>query len=110
MKKILVILSLIASFSLSAQIIEHFEPSSWWVGMKNPKVQVLVHGKNISQASVSLNYPGVKLLKINKVENPNYLFLDLQIAATAKPGTVKVNFLQKNNYLNPQIGLALFHL
>lgn len=63
--------------------------------MKNPKVQVLVHGKNISQASVSLNYPGVKLLKINKVENPNYLFLDLQIAATAKLGTVKVNFCKK---------------
>ncbi|WP_255065793.1 glycoside hydrolase family 13 protein [Lacihabitans sp. LS3-19] len=96
MKKILVILFLIASYSLSAQTIEHFEPSSWWIGMKNPKVQVLVHGNNISQASVSVNYTGVKLLKINKVENPNYLFLDLQIATTAKPGTVKFNFLQKN--------------
>ena len=61
--------------------------------MKWNKVQVMVHGENIAD-----NFPkikmgptganlatGVTLVKINRVENPNYIFLDLVIAPTAKP-------------------------
>ncbi|PSR56921.1 alpha-amylase [Adhaeribacter arboris] len=73
-----------------AQQITRMDPTFWWTGMKNPKLQLLVYGPDIAQTQVSVNYPGVKLDKINKVENPNYLFLDLTVAATAKPG--KLNF------------------
>ncbi|HLO44833.1 MAG TPA: glycoside hydrolase family 13 protein [Leadbetterella sp.] len=91
MKKILFIL-LIINLKSFGQVIEHFEPSSWWIGMKNPKLQVLVHGKEISTFSVNVNYSGVKLLKVNKTENPNYLFVDLTIAPNAKPGKVPFRF------------------
>jgi neopullulanase len=43
---------------------------------------------------VMLNYPGVKLLKVHKVENPNYLFLDLDISVTAKPGAFNISFVK----------------
>ncbi|MCU7551555.1 glycoside hydrolase family 13 protein [Chitinophagaceae bacterium LB-8] len=66
-------------------------PSNWWVGMKNPKVQLMVHGSNISENTFTINYPGVKLVKVNKVENPNYVFLDLTIAPLAKPGQLKIH-------------------
>jgi len=61
--------------------------------MKWNKLQVMVHGNSIGQwsNSISIKYPGVKLEKINKVENENYVFLDLSIAANAKPGTIKIN-------------------
>ena len=61
--------------------------------MKWNKVQVMVHGNSIGQwaNAISINYPGVRLEKINKVENENYVFLDLSIAANAKPGTIKIN-------------------
>jgi neopullulanase len=62
MKKLLVIL-LIISLKTFGQAIEHFEPASWWIGMKNPKLQVLIHGKDISTFSLNVNYPGVKLVK-----------------------------------------------
>jgi glycosidase len=66
-------------------------PTHWWVGMKNPAVQIMLHGKNIGASSFSINYPGVKVQKVFKAENPNYVFIDLLVSATAKPGTVKIN-------------------
>ncbi|MGG9972257.1 glycoside hydrolase family 13 protein [Ferruginibacter sp. SUN002] len=67
-------------------------PTNWWTGMKWNKVQIMIHGDAISNAGkgFSINYPGVKLLKTNKVENTNYVFLDISIAPTAKPGIVKI--------------------
>ncbi|MEO7800711.1 MAG: cyclomaltodextrinase N-terminal domain-containing protein, partial [Ginsengibacter sp.] len=59
--------------------------------MKNPKLQVMVHGDNIALKKNGINiknYPGVKIERINKVENPNYLFVDLNISSQAKPGTI----------------------
>lgn len=73
---------------------DHVEPMFWWVGMKNPKLQLMVHGKNISGYTVKLNYPGVKLAEVHQVENPNYLFLDLELDKAAKAGTFPITFLE----------------
>ncbi len=72
--------------------LQKVEPLSWWVGMKNPKLQLLVYGKNISDSKVELNYEGVKLESVVKVENPNYLFLNLNIEPETKAGTFKITF------------------
>ena len=64
-------------------------PTNWWVGMKNPEVQLLIHGKNIAEHSVTMDaYKGVKLKKVHKVENPNYVFVDLLIDSKTKPGQI----------------------
>lgn len=78
-----------------AQKLERIEPMSWWVGMNNPKLQLLVHGEQIASLEVQLNYPGVQLREVHKVENPNYLFLDLEIAAGTKAGKFPILFTQK---------------
>lgn len=72
--------------------LSHVEPAFWWVGMKNPSVQVMVHGPNISQATVNVTYPGVRLTSVDKVENPNFLFLNLQITAGAQAGKIPLVF------------------
>jgi hypothetical protein len=64
--------------------------------MKNPKLQVLIHGKDISTFSVNISYPGVKLSKVNKTENPNYIFVDLIIATNTKAGKVPFRFVKGN--------------
>lgn len=67
-------------------------PPNWWTGMKNPKLQILVYGDNIGKSQVSLSkYSGVSLEKVEKVENPNYLFLNLNIQE-AQAGTLKFKF------------------
>ncbi|MEO6330060.1 MAG: alpha-amylase family glycosyl hydrolase [Ginsengibacter sp.] len=77
-------------------------PTNWWVGMKWNKIQVMVHGDKIADkfpmikmgpAGVKIA-TGVNLLKINRVENPDYIFLDLVIDATAKPGKFTFPFLK----------------
>jgi glycosidase len=59
--------------------------------MKNPRLQLMLYGESIGDASAfELNYPGVRLDKINKVENKNYVFLDLTISPNAKPGLIEI--------------------
>lgn len=79
-------------------------PTNWWTGMKWNKLQVMVHGDKIAEKFPIIKMgpggvklaTGVHLLKINRVENPNYLFLDLVIEATAKPGKFSFPFLKDN--------------
>jgi len=49
-------------------------PTHWWVGMKNPKLQLMIHGANVANGSsdISIRYAGVTVEKVHKVENKNY--------------------------------------
>jgi len=84
------------AMSVSAQIpaLERVEPMFWWVGMHNPDLQLIVHGDHIAARKVELNYPGVKLVAVHKVENPDYLFLDLRIFSGTSPGTFPIKFIK----------------
>ncbi len=77
--------------------LDRIEPAFWWAGMKNPKLQLIVHGANISSREVQLSYPGVTLKNVNKVENPNYLFLDLELAPDVQAGKFNINFKKKGD-------------
>src|SRR4051812_39969910 len=95
---VLLILFFCCSLYVIAQKTVEVYPTNWFVGMKNPNLQLMVHHPNIADgATVSLSYPGVTLIKTNKVENSNYLFLDLRIASTVKPGVFKIIIKQKDN-------------
>lgn len=68
-------------------------PTHWWVGMKSPKVQIMVHQTGIGNATLKMeNYPGVKLIRTIRPENKNYVFIDLNISADARPGEIHFNF------------------
>lgn len=88
----IILLLLLRSPTLLAQdiAIQRVNPTNWWVGMKNPNLQLLVYGPSAGTLTYTLSYPGVKLLKTHTVENPNYAFLDLTIAPTAKAGTLRI--------------------
>ena len=72
--------------------ISRIEPPCWWVGMKNPELQIMVYGPGIGEAHVSVDYPGVRLKETVKTENPNYLFLYLDIEKDAAPGRMDLSF------------------
>lgn len=90
------ILLLFASCFVQAEklTIQHIEPMNWWLDMRWYQVELMVHANNIGQARVELNYPGVKLLSQSATDNPNYLFVMLDINQTAKPGMVKLHFFR----------------
>ena len=87
---------LIASVSniAAAQKIDRVEPPSWFTGMKETAVQLMVYGKEIGSFNVIVNYPGVKVTTLVKTDNPNYLFVNLDISSEALPGDVKLIFTQ----------------
>ncbi|TWJ02224.1 glycosidase [Mucilaginibacter frigoritolerans] len=87
---------MLTALASSAQIpaLERVEPMFWWTGMHNPDLQLIVHGDHISSREVALNYPGVKLVAVHKVENPDYLFVDLRIFSSAVPGTFPIKFTE----------------
>lgn len=75
--------------------VKRVDPTNWWVGMKNPALQLLIYGTNLKGSSVSIRYPGVAVRKVHTVENPNYLFVDLNIAPNTKAGTFSIELSKK---------------
>ncbi|WP_229581212.1 glycoside hydrolase family 13 protein [Persicitalea jodogahamensis] len=78
-------------------MIKHLAPLNWWVGMKDPRLQVIVHAENIASADVSIEYPGIALENVHKVENPNYLILDLKISPECRAGTFHITLSGETN-------------
>ncbi|MFN8276806.1 MAG: alpha-amylase family glycosyl hydrolase [Chitinophagales bacterium] len=72
--------------------ITRIDPPNWWVNMKHNSVQLLVYGPKIGRDSVSTSQSGVTVDHINRVENPNYLFVTINIAPTVAPGPVTLKF------------------
>jgi glycosidase len=96
MKHFVLTTAFLACFTLSVQAVEisRMEPAFWWVGMHNPELQVMVYGPNIAASDVTLEYPNVRLTRTVKPENPNYLFLYLEIGKEAQPGVMKFTFTE----------------
>jgi glycosidase len=74
----------------------HVEPAFWWVGMKSPSLQILFHNKeiNIGAYEAQLQYEGVSIMEVKRVENPHYLFITLDISSNAKAGMIPIVFKQ----------------
>jgi glycosidase len=72
--------------------LDHVEPMFWWTNMTKPNLQVMVHGENISDCRVAINYPGVTVERVIKTDNANYLFINLLIDKSAQAGTFDILF------------------
>ncbi|MCS5651424.1 MAG: cyclomaltodextrinase N-terminal domain-containing protein, partial [Candidatus Marinimicrobia bacterium] len=66
--------------------IDHLEPPFWWAGMVDDRLQILVHGEHISELVPEISYPGVTVSEVNKIKNPNYLFINLKLSRNVDPG------------------------
>jgi len=91
MKKISLLLFCLAFSFLTAQV-NRIEPPNWWIGFKNENLQLLVHHPNIGTTVPKISYPGVSIIKVNQAKSPNYLFIDITIDKSAKPGTFNIVF------------------
>lgn len=78
-------------FGAQGSIIKKTAPKFWWAGMKNPELQILLYGEQISNADVTLTGKGVILKEVVKQENPNYLLLYLDLTeADAQTLTIRL--------------------
>ncbi len=76
-------------------VVERIEPTDWFVGMKNPSVQLMVYGRGIRDvADVTTDYPGVSIDSLVRLDSPNYLLVYLNLR-DAQPGTMILKFGKK---------------
>ncbi len=68
------------------------EPPSWWIGMHDPVLQLMVCGERIADLTPVIRYPGVKIQRTDRTGNPNYLFITLKISPDTKPGRFDILF------------------
>ena len=96
--KLMSLFIVIFSGSLQAKnyTIDHLEPLSWWNKMQSNKLQLMIHGQDISALTPKITHPDITIVNVNKVTNGNYLFLDLQLADTIKAGEYEIAFYRKN--------------
>jgi neopullulanase len=67
-------------------------PTHWWTGMKWNKVQLLIRFDSPpGNHKVSIQYPGVSIMKTYQFENKKYIAADVNISPAARPGNVKIN-------------------
>ena len=67
------------------------EPPCWWTGMKT-ELQLMIQGPGISGYEVSFAQKGLEVLKIHKADNPDFIFVDVEVPADAREGTYDIIF------------------
>jgi glycosidase len=72
--------------------IERLEPPFWWVGFKEPVLQLMVYGEGIAQFTPSIDYPGVTIERVEQGTSPNYLFIYLNLGTETTPGEFDISF------------------
>ncbi|HKJ06745.1 MAG TPA: alpha-amylase family glycosyl hydrolase, partial [Flavobacteriaceae bacterium] len=95
MKQLISLLMLMLTISINAQEIDRIEPPNWWVGMENSNLELMIYGKNISTLKPVIKNSNVKINMVKLTNNPNYLFLNLNLADAAV-GKFTIGF-NKNN-------------
>jgi glycosidase len=86
-------LLLASAFVANAQLpeVQKLDPPSWWVGSSVNPVRVLIRGRNLRGARVQAVGGGMRVLGLPKInERGTYIFVDVAIAPTARPGMQQI--------------------
>ena len=97
MKRTLMLALMMGTLTMNAAksvktTVSRIDPTDWYVGMKNPQLQLMVYGQGIRDVkSVTTDYPGVTVDSLVRLDSPNYLLVYLNLR-DAKAGTMTLNF------------------
>ena len=93
MKRIVFLMALVAQAVMmnaakNKVTVDRIDPTDWFVGMKNPQVQLMMYGKNIASVkNVTTDYSGVRIDSVVRLDSPNYLLVYMNLR-DAQPGTM----------------------
>ena len=71
----------------TAPSVSKVEPPNWWTNYSSP-LMVLLYGDNLSAATITTDYAGVTVDKVQTEFDGKHAFVWLKIDANAQPGTV----------------------
>jgi glycosidase len=94
----------VSAMSVNAAL--NVEPMSWWAGMQQPTLQLLIAGDNIRDTQVKLiKAEGVTLSSVDKTDSNDHLFVNLDLSQ-AKPQQLTLG-LYKDDQLVDQFDYEL---
>jgi glycosidase len=70
--------------------VQRVEPTFWWTDMHQPEFQLMLYGPELNSAEITIHYPGVTIIRKSITDNPNYVFLYLNVAQGTKPGKFNI--------------------
>lgn len=73
-------------------IVARVDPPFWWVGMKNSELELVFNGKNINRFEINLQTQSSRIIEITRPENPDYLFIKIEIGESQSAGQLIFNF------------------
>ena len=82
-----------AGEAMAAISVDKIDPPYWWVGMHDTSLQLQIHGRDIRNAEFSVDYPGVRVDSVARLDgSDNWQYVYLNIAPDTKPGTMKLKW------------------
>lgn len=91
-RSITLLILLLILLSANAKVkITCIDPTDWYVGMKDPTLQLMVYGEGIRDAQVSTDYPNARIDSLVRLDSPNYLLVYMNLQG-AQPGEMKLQF------------------
>lgn len=83
----------LTALTASAVSVDRIDPPHWWTGMKDTSLQLQVHGSDIREAELSVDYPGVRVDSVVRLDgSPDWQHVYLTIAPDTKPGTMTLRW------------------
>jgi glycosidase len=70
--------------------VDRVEPPFWWPGFNHRELQLLVYGEDIRELNPAVDYAGVSIERVERVDSPNYLFIYLEVSPSAETGSFDV--------------------
>lgn len=92
----LLLLLLLLTSSISAIEISRIEPPSWWVGMKNTSLQIMLYGKELKGGRVTTKEKGIRIISVTYGDSDNYIFVEAEILPRLKPGEYSFTVTKDN--------------
>ncbi len=62
-----------------SQSVSRVDPTDWFVGMKDSSLQLMIYGEGVGDASIKVDYPGVKVDSIVRLDSKSYLLVYLNV-------------------------------
>lgn len=82
-----------ATEAMAAFSVDKIDPPYWWTGMHDTTLQLQVQGKNVRGAEFSVEYPGVRIDSVARLDgSANWQFIYLDISPETKPGTMRLKW------------------
>lgn len=82
-----------AAGTMRKTTVSEIQPPHWWTGMKDSSLQLQIHGDNIRNAEFSVDYPGVTVDSVVRLDgSDNWQFVYLNISPEARPGKMTLQW------------------